>query len=366
MPMSSAPMPMSSDMSDPGSLPTDYKILNNRYFDGTDLEQAKARGLSDNEIATIIKVSKETGLPFGQVSGMVERGTTFPQIATEYGLKLSDIYSVDKEKQDISDYMALSKYEASLGRSSDMSTMPMTPPSTMPMTPPATSMTPPMTPSSSSTTPNGPTLDIVETVMAAKNLTTLVKALQIAGLVDTLKGAGPFTVFAPDDRAFAKLPAGKLDALEADPAMLKQILTYHVIPVNIKAADAMSMTSPTSPPTVEGSTLQVTKGRKGRLKVNNATVIKADIGATNGTIHIINEVLMPPTTDTTTPSATTDTTTPPAASAPAPMDAAPPAAPATPQAAPDATTPPAAPATPNTTAPATPPAAPAAPATPGQ
>ena len=188
--------------------------------------------------------------------------------------------------------------------------------------------------------------------MAAKNLTTLVKALQVAGLVETLKGAGPFTVFAPDNKAFAKLPAGQLDALLADPAKLKQVLTYHVIPANIMASDAMAMTSPTSPPTVEGATLQVTKGKKGRLLVNGATVTKADIQASNGTIHIINQVLMPPV-DTSVPTTPpTDTTTPPAA--PAPMDATPP----TPPAAPDPNAAPA-PATPAPAVPAPDPNAPA-------
>ena len=372
MPMSGMSTP--SVPTPPMNLPTDYKVLNNRVFDGTDLEQARARGLSDTQIATIVKISKETALPFGQVAGMVERGETFPSIATMYNLKLSDVYSVDKEKQQVSDYDALNKYAMSLGKSdSSMMSMPMNG-GTMPMTPPMSPSTPPMTPTDTTTpmSPGASQLDIVETAMAAKNLTTFVKAIQIAGLTETLKGAGPFTVFAPNDKAFAKLPAGALDALEADPAKLKAVLTYHVIPANIRASDAMAMTSPTSPPTVEGATLQVTKGKKGKLKVNDATVTKADITASNGTIHIIDMVLMPPTTDTTTTqttttqTTTTDTTTPPATATPpaAPMDATPPAAPATPGTT-DAT-PPAAPATP--TAPDATPGttAPAAPATPGQ
>ncbi len=349
----------------PMNLPTDYKVLNNRIFDGTDLEQARARGLSDPQIATIVKISKETALPFKEVSGMVERGETFPAIATAYNLKLSDVYSVDKEKQEVSDFDALNKYAMSLGKSdSSMSSMPMSSSSTM--TPPMSPSTPPMTPTDTTTSasPGASQLNIIQTASAAKNLTTFVKAVQIAGLTETLQGAGPFTVFAPSDKAFAKLPAGALDALEADPAKLKAVLTYHVIPANIMAADAMAMTSPTSPPTVEGATLQVTKGKKGKLKVNDATVTKADIKASNGTIHIIDTVLMPPTTDTTaTPPATTDTTTPPTTTTPpaAPMDATPPAAPTTPGTT-DAT-PPAAPATPGTTD-ATPPAAPATPTAP--
>ena len=355
---SSASMPMSPGTSggssmamDPSTLPTDYSVLNNRVFDATNLQQARARGLSDTEIATIVKISKETGFDFDTVAGMVERGQSFPSIATEYNLKLSDVYEVDKEKQQISDYDALSKYANSLGKNSSMMAMPISSPSPQPAPmAPMTPSTPAPAPSTTSTNSSAtPTLDIVDTAMAAKNLTTLVHALQIAGLVETLKGAGPFTVFAPDNKAFAKLPAGALDALEADPAKLRQVLTYHVIPANIMASDAMAMTSPTSPPTVEGATLNVTKGRKGRLLVNGATVTKADIQATNGTNHIINHELMPPTDSTTSATPPTDTTTTPAAPAPAPMDATPPTPPATPD--PNAAPAPA-PATPDPNAPA--------------
>ncbi len=372
MPGSTASMPMSGGtMSpmNPGTLPTDYSILNNKVFDGVDLQQSRARGFSDNQIATIVKISKLTGYPFRQISGEVGRGKTFPVLASAYNLRLNDVYSVDKEKQEVADYDALNQYAMSLSKGSgSMASMPMGSTAPMPMdsTPPMT--TPPMT-----TAPAQ--LDIVETAMAAKNLSTLVKALQAAGLVETLKGAGPFTVFAPDNKAFSKLPAGALDALLADPAKLKQVLTYHVIPANVKAADAMAMTDPTSPPTVEGATLQVTKGKKGKLKINDATVTKADIEASNGTIHIIDTVLMPPA-DAAMP-AQPMTDTPPAA--PAPMDATPPTAPATPDTttppapAPTDATPPAAPATPDTTTPPatpntmTPPATdPNAPATPTQ
>ena len=311
---------------------TDYSILSNRNYDYVDLEQAKARGLSDNQIATIAKISKESGIPFRAVSAAVERGETFPVLAAESNLKLADVYSADKEKQEIADYISSFEAAKALGSSS---MMPMTgnmdtSSTTSTSTPPSTGTTTMPTPAGSDTTSsNMATMDIVDTAMAAKNLTTLVKALQVAGLVETLKGAGPFTVFAPDDKAFSRLPAGQLDALLADPAKLKTILTYHVIPASIMAADAMAMTSPTSPPTVQGGTLQVTKGRRGRLRVNDATVIKADIKASNGVIHIIDRVLMPPMDAT----AGTDGTTP--------------AAPAAPMApVPDGTTPPAAPAPP--------------------
>jgi len=330
-----------------GSMGTNYSILSNPAYDYIDLQQAKARGLSDSQIATIAKISKESGESFRMVSSAVERGQTFPSLAGEYNLKLADVYSADKEKQEIADY--ISTYE-SIGTKNGSSSMPMTgsmDTSNMsgsgmtgmgggmsgnmgttpaPMAGSGTTGSMPGTPApmSGGMSSNMATMDIVDTAMAAKNLTTLVKALQVAGLVETLKGAGPFTVFAPTDQAFSRLPAGQLDALLADPAKLKTILTYHVLPASVMAADAMAMTSPTSPPTVQGGTLQVTKGRRGRLRVNDATVTKADIKASNGVIHIIDRVLMPPM-DMAAPAAGTtgtDTTTPaPATPAPAPTPA---------------------------------------------
>jgi uncharacterized surface protein with fasciclin (FAS1) repeats len=296
---------------------TDYSILSNPNYDYVDLMQAKARGLSDNQIATVSKIAKESGVPFSEIARAVERGQTFPSLAGEYNLKLADVYSADKEKQEIADY--ISTYESigtkngssGMGMSGGMDTSSMSGGSSSGAgsasgsASTSGSISGSGSSSSSSGTASGSmssgsasgstaTMDIVDTAMAAKNLTTLVKALQVAGLVETLKGAGPFTVFAPTDQAFSRLPAGQLDALLADPTRLKTILTYHVIPASIMASDAAAMTSPTSPPTVQGGTLQITKGRRGRLRVNNATVTKADIKASNGVIHIIDRVLMPP------------------------------------------------------------------------
>ncbi len=285
-PMAAEPMP--------GMMATgviDYTPLSNSLYSYGDLQLAKNRGFSDSQIATIAKISKKTYLPFSVVSAAVERGETFPTLATQYGLNLGDVYENDKEKTEIANYNTA--YESLNAQkpmmASDMS-MPVMGGAMAPAMPMAADKPAAMA-----------TLDIVDTAMAAKNLTTLVKALQVAGLVETLKGAGPFTVFAPDDKAFAKLPAGTLDALLADPVKLKSILTYHVIPASVDAAAAMSMTSPTSPPTVQGATLQVTKGRRGKLMINDATVISADIHATNGIIHIIDKVLLPPADATVPP-----------------------------------------------------------------
>jgi len=133
--------------------------------------------------------------------------------------------------------------------------------------------------------------DIVDTAVAAGNFNTLARALQAADLVDTLKGAGPFTVFAPTDEAFAKLPAGTLDDLlkPENKEKLKAILTYHVVPGNVMAAQAMKLNSAK---TVNGKDLTI-KTDGGKVMINDATVTKADIHASNGVIHVIDTVLLP-------------------------------------------------------------------------
>lgn len=133
--------------------------------------------------------------------------------------------------------------------------------------------------------------DIVDTAVAAGSFKTLAAALQAAGLVETLKGKGPFTVFAPTDEAFAKLPAGTVDNLlkPENKAKLVSILTYHVVPGQVMAADVMKLTSAK---TVQGSSVKIATAG-GHVMVDKATVAKADIAASNGVIHVIDTVLMP-------------------------------------------------------------------------
>jgi uncharacterized surface protein with fasciclin (FAS1) repeats len=134
-------------------------------------------------------------------------------------------------------------------------------------------------------------MDIVDTAISAGKFNTLVQAVQAAELVDTLKGAGPFTVFAPTDKAFAKLPAGTLtDLLKPEnKAKLQSILTYHVVAGNISSADAVKLTSAK---TVNGERFSIRSGSNG-LMVDEATVIQADIKASNGMIHVIDRVILP-------------------------------------------------------------------------
>ncbi len=131
--------------------------------------------------------------------------------------------------------------------------------------------------------------DIVDTAVAAGTFKTLTKALTEAGLVDTLKGKGPFTVFAPTNEAFAKLPKGTVEALLKDKQKLVAVLTYHVVAGKVMAADAAKLTSAK---TVNGQSLTI-KAAKGSVMINGATVIKADIVASNGVIHVIDTVLLP-------------------------------------------------------------------------
>lgn len=132
--------------------------------------------------------------------------------------------------------------------------------------------------------------DIVDTAVAAGSFNTLATALKAAGLIDTLKGKGPFTVFAPTDDAFKKLPAGTLEKLLADKAQLTKVLTYHVVSGKVMAADVVKLKEAK---TVEGSMVKITVANGG-VKVNDANVVKTDVGASNGVIHVIDSVILPP------------------------------------------------------------------------
>lgn len=137
----------------------------------------------------------------------------------------------------------------------------------------------------------GGSKDIVDTAVAAGKFNTLAKALQAAGLVDTLKGKGPFTVFAPTDEAFAKLPPGTVEDLlkPENKEKLTKILTYHVVAGKVPAKDVVKMNSAK---TVEGEDLKIS-AKGGKVHVNNAQVITPDIQASNGVIHVIDTVLLP-------------------------------------------------------------------------
>jgi uncharacterized surface protein with fasciclin (FAS1) repeats len=135
--------------------------------------------------------------------------------------------------------------------------------------------------------------DIVDTAVAAGNFKTLVTAVKAADLVDTLKSKGPFTVFAPTDDAFAKLPKGTVEGLLKDIPKLKAVLTYHVVPGKVMAADVVKLKTAK---TVQGQDIKIDASKwhlHKNVKVNDANVVKADIVTDNGVIHVIDKVILP-------------------------------------------------------------------------
>ncbi|MFN0064275.1 MAG: fasciclin domain-containing protein [Myxococcaceae bacterium] len=133
--------------------------------------------------------------------------------------------------------------------------------------------------------------DVVDTAVAAGEFNTLAKLLTDAGLVSALKGAGPFTVFAPTDAAFAKIPAADLAALAKDKEKLKAVLTYHVVPAKVTAAEVLKMKDGTKVKTVSGKEF-VLGLKSGKVTVDGANVVKTDVAASNGVIHVIDSVII--------------------------------------------------------------------------
>ncbi len=136
---------------------------------------------------------------------------------------------------------------------------------------------------------DGHSKDIVDTAIDAGSFTTLIAAVQAAGLEETLRGDGPFTVFAPTDEAFAALPDGTVETLLADPDALAAILTYHVVAGKVMSGD---LSDGMTAATVNGA--EITIGTEGGVTVNDANVVSADIEASNGVIHVIDAVILPP------------------------------------------------------------------------
>jgi uncharacterized surface protein with fasciclin (FAS1) repeats len=137
---------------------------------------------------------------------------------------------------------------------------------------------------------DAPNKDIVDTAVGAGQFKTLVTAVKVADLVETLKGKGPFTVFAPTDAAFAKIPKEKLEALLKDKKALTDVLTYHVVPGKVMAADVVNLDSAK---TVQGKSINIVT-KDGKVTINGANVLKTDIVCKNGVIHVIDAVILPP------------------------------------------------------------------------
>jgi len=144
--------------------------------------------------------------------------------------------------------------------------------------------------------------DIVDTAVGAGSFNTLVAAVKAAGLVEALKGTGPFTVFAPTDEAFAKVPKAALEALLADKEALKKVLFYHVVAGNVMAKDVVTLKEAK---TLQGSAAKITI-KDGKVMVDNANVVKTDIACTNGVIHVIDSVILPPAEEAAAPGTIVD------------------------------------------------------------
>lgn len=238
--------------------------------DQREVKRFAAKGFSESDFKAIANIAYNSNLSTDYVARQVkEVGYPLNFVATWWGVP------TDKLDDDFPGWNAAPG-------SMTMTGAPIT--STMS----TTSST--MTSTSSSSAMAGTVVDVA---MSDPQFSTLVAAIKAAGLADTLKGAGPFTVFAPTNEAFAKLPAGALEDLlkPENKDRLVSILTYHVVPGKIKASDVMSMSNPSMPTTVSGKQLNVKTTAP--VMVNNANVIRTDIEASNGVIHAIDTVLMP-------------------------------------------------------------------------
>lgn len=282
-PDASAPLPTLAPLpaadTEPLSPPpaVDYSILANQSFNYQQIIRARSYGLTDDEIGRAIVIADRADVPTSVILDEVRGGWTFTKIAEFWGVRpeLHQGGLGDRVEDYITAYQATGK-GALEAAASDSGSFVST----------NGSMSGGMPASMGQQ-------DIIQTLRSSDDFHTLTHALRRAGLDTTLEGAGPFTVFAPTDEAFAKLTKEQMRSLMRNKAELTQVLEYHVIPANISAASAEAMTSPASPATLEGDSLQVTTANA-QLMINDATVTTPDIQASNGVIHAIDTVLLPP------------------------------------------------------------------------
>lgn len=271
----------------PNGDPIDYTILANPNFSFVEFNQARREGFSHREIAIMAKIADRANVPFTDVKQLALNGWTYPAIADRYGLTLNDVWNAkdyeDKVRMydvayhttgefEVRNLVAAYREEYRSGGSYDVSS----------------------------------DASLADIVNSSPDLTMFARALRHARMMKILNGPGPYTVFAPTDSAFSKLSSDQINALMNNRDELVKVLDYCIIPQRIDAAAAMSMTSPTSPATLEGDSLQVTSAN-GTVFVNGATVTKPDVIGDNGVIHEIDTVILPPSVTTIT-TTTTDTT----------------------------------------------------------
>jgi uncharacterized surface protein with fasciclin (FAS1) repeats len=254
-----------------------------------DLNQARAEGFNHREIATIAKLADEAGTSFDQIKLLVQGGNTFPTIADTYNV---DYFTLN----DVRDYeQQIEAYRLAYEHSGAAEVRQLVAASQQEMI----------------STPNGAYFandnSLADTINNTPELTMFARALRSARMMKVMNGPGPFTVFAPTDAAFAKLSNDQISALMSNRSQLVKILDYSIIPQRIDAAQALSMPSPTSPATLEGDPLQVVASN-GNLTVNGANVVKPDVFTTNGVLHEVDTLLLPPSITTITTTTTTTST----------------------------------------------------------
>jgi uncharacterized surface protein with fasciclin (FAS1) repeats len=260
----------------PNGQPIDYSVLINSPFDYLDLNQARAEGFSDSQIASIAKIASEAGVPFNEVAQLALNGLAFPTISDKYGLRTFDYLDNGDMLNRIAVYRAAydntgANDVRNLVAASEQERM---------------------------TTPYGTTVvsneNIADFVNSSPDLTMFSRALRSARMMKVLRGPGPYTVFAPTDAAFAKLSTDQVNALMSDRNTLTKMLDYYIIPRRIDSTTALSMTAPASVTTLEGDALTVSSSN-GMVMVNGADVVRPDNFATNGVVHEIDTVILPPT-----------------------------------------------------------------------
>jgi uncharacterized surface protein with fasciclin (FAS1) repeats len=281
----------------PNGQPIDYTVLINSPFDYTDLNQAKAEGYSDSEIATMAKISVMAGVPFDDVVHQAQAGQTAPFIADKYNLRMYDVW-------DASDYQAkIAAYKLAYENTGANRVRSLVAAEQQEMV----------------TTPYGSTVTTTETsgqnladiINSAPDLTMFARALRTAHLTKELRGSGQYTVFAPTDSAWSKLTTDQVNGLFADRNALTKVINYCIIPRRVDSASIFAMGNPSSMTSLEGDSLSVSSIGSTAM-VNGASVVKPDWFASNGIAHEIDTVLIPsgvnlvgsPATTTLAPSTT--------------------------------------------------------------
>jgi uncharacterized surface protein with fasciclin (FAS1) repeats len=300
------------------------------------IRRAQAYGLTLDQIAGAAALADKTGFPMEYVLNKVEDGYTYPYLAQMWGVPLDQVYNVDRYRRHIDDYLTAyqatgrgalrgmgggngamvtseSAYAAGTGGmgttmggggyiSAEATATPVTTGTTTTMGTTGTSTTMGTTTGMATNTSSQTITDVIR---SDGRFTQLSSALTAAGLDAYLRGPGPFTLFAPTDAAFAKLPQDQLNSLMQNPAQLSKVIQYHLVGQQIAPGAISGMSSP-SLTTIEGDPIQVTS-TSGNIMVNGANVTQSGIQASNGTIYAIDTVLMPPSMGTTGTSST-DTT----------------------------------------------------------